>query len=90
MRQTIYRSCGKSYRLVIIRIDRYLPPTVDYAGDGSHRPEFELQALAQAMETRMNAFHLTIVIIAIGIMIVACLGGICSAMLGKRDSNSSD
>jgi len=38
----------------------------------------------------MNAFHLTIVIIAIGIMIVACLGGICSAMLGKRDSNSSD
>jgi len=33
----------------------------------------------------MNAFHLTIVILAIGIMVVACLSGICSLFFGKRD-----
>jgi Na+-driven multidrug efflux pump len=33
----------------------------------------------------MNAFHLTVVILAIGIMVVACLSGICSLFLGKRD-----
>jgi len=33
----------------------------------------------------MSAFNLTVVIIAIGIMVVACLSGICSLLLGKRD-----
>jgi hypothetical protein len=32
----------------------------------------------------MSAFHLTIVGIAIGVMIVACVGGICSLILEKR------
>lgn len=33
----------------------------------------------------MNAFHLTVVIIAIGVMVVACISGICSLVLGKRN-----
>jgi Na+-driven multidrug efflux pump len=33
----------------------------------------------------MNAFNLTVVIITIGIVVVACLSGICSLLLGKRD-----
>jgi hypothetical protein len=33
----------------------------------------------------MNAFHLTIVIIAIGVIAIACVGGICSVIMGKRD-----
>jgi len=33
----------------------------------------------------MNAFHLTIIIIAIGVMVIACLSGICSLLLEKRD-----
>jgi hypothetical protein len=32
----------------------------------------------------MNAFHLTVVIIAIGVMVVACVSGICSLVLAKR------
>jgi hypothetical protein len=31
----------------------------------------------------MNAFNLTIVIIAVGVVVVACLSGICSLLLGK-------
>jgi hypothetical protein len=33
----------------------------------------------------MNAFHLTIAILAIGVMLVACISGICSLFLDKRD-----
>ncbi len=32
----------------------------------------------------MNAFHLTVVIIAIGVMVVACVSGICALVLAKR------
>jgi len=38
----------------------------------------------------MNAFHLTIVIIAVGIMVVACISGICSLMLSKRRDEHTD
>jgi hypothetical protein len=44
------------------------------------------QFLSTALAFReMNAFNLTIVILAIGVMVVACLGGICSLFFGKRD-----
>jgi hypothetical protein len=33
----------------------------------------------------MNAFNLTVVFLVIGIMVVACIGGICSLLLGKRN-----
>jgi hypothetical protein len=33
----------------------------------------------------MNALNVTIVILAIGVVVVACLSGICSLMLDKRD-----
>jgi hypothetical protein len=38
----------------------------------------------------MNAFNLTVVIIAIGVVIVACLSGICSLMLTKRGNEHTD
>jgi|AP12_2_1047962.scaffolds.fasta_scaffold197212_2 hypothetical protein len=38
----------------------------------------------------MNAFNLTIVILAIGVVVVACLSGICSLLLGERDNEHSN
>lgn len=33
----------------------------------------------------MNAFNLTVVFLTIGVVVVACLSGICSLIFGKRD-----
>jgi len=33
----------------------------------------------------VNTFNLTIVFITIGVVVVACLTGLCSLIFGKRD-----
>jgi hypothetical protein len=38
----------------------------------------------------MNAFNLTVVILAIGVVVVACLNGICSLILAKRGNEYTD
>jgi hypothetical protein len=38
----------------------------------------------------MNAFNLTIVIVAVGVMIAACVNGICSVLRDKREEHRSD
>jgi len=34
----------------------------------------------------MNAFNLTVVFLTIGVVVVACLSGICSLIFGKRNN----